>query len=197
MRYLTSFVLSLTLLSPVAAAAQDFGVMQSAETINKGNIKLFANPILTFGKNGGENEGGFAFGAGYAPSDRYDIEGKIAIFDNVKFYGGDVEFELSKSRKYNISATLGAHLTDTDFDNWGAVDVTLEGSRHIAPRLEVYGAFDMAFEKAPGDWYQTFHLVPGIEYALSDDLDFDAEFGIGLNDDSYHYITAGLSYYFR
>jgi hypothetical protein len=197
MRYLTSLVVGIALLTPVAAAAQDFGVAQSAETINRGNIKVFANPILIFGKDGSENEGGFAFGIGYAPSSRYDIEGKIAIFDNVKFYGGDVEFELSKSRKYNLSATIGAHLTDTDFDNWGAVDVTLEASRHVAPKLEVYGALDMAFEKPPGDSYQTFHLVPGIEYAISDELDFDAEFGIGLNHDSHHYLTAGLSYYFR
>jgi hypothetical protein len=197
MRYLTSLVLGFVLLTPVAGAAQDFGVAQSAETINRGNIKLLANPIFTFGKHGRDGEGGFAFGVGFAPTDRVDIEGKVAVFDNVKFYGGDVEFGLASSRRYNISATIGAHLTDTDFDDWGAVDLTLEASRHVAPKLEVYGALDLAFENPPGDSYQTIHLVPGIEYAISENLDFVAEIGLGLNDDSFHYLTGGIAYYFR
>jgi hypothetical protein len=39
--------------------------------------------------------------------------------------------------------------------------------------------------------------VPGIEYAISDDLDFVAEFGIALNDDGSHYASVGLAYYLR
>jgi len=39
------------------------------------------------------------------------------------------------------------------------------------------------------------HLVPGIEYRLSDDLDFLAEFGIALNDDSRSYASVGLALY--
>ena len=45
---------------PVSVAAQDFGVMNSAETINKGNFKLMANPIVIFGKNGSDGETGIA-----------------------------------------------------------------------------------------------------------------------------------------
>jgi hypothetical protein len=41
------------------------------------------------------------------------------------------------------------------------------------------------------------HLTPGIEYRLSNDLDFLAEIGIGLTDASANYLTAGLAYYFR
>ena len=37
-----------TVLAPAAAGAQDFGVMESAETINTGNFKLSVNPMFVF-----------------------------------------------------------------------------------------------------------------------------------------------------
>jgi len=37
----------------------------------------------------------------------------------------------------------------------------------------------------------------GIEYRLAEDLDFVAEVGIGLSDDSANYISGGLAYYLR
>lgn len=197
MRHLTPYLLSLSLLIPAAASAQDFGVAQSAETINRGNFKLLANPILVFGKDGGDDDGGVAFGVGYGLSDRVDVEGRVGLFDGIKFYGGDLEIGFSKWPKYNISATVGAHVTDTDTDDWGALDLTLEASRHVLPNLEIYGALDLAFEAGENDAYQTVHLVPGIEWALSDDFDIVAEVGFGLNDSSSHYITGGIAYYFH
>jgi hypothetical protein len=70
----------------------------------------------------------------------------------------------------------------------------------VARKLEVFGALDLSFNKItdgavkgiPGfdTSYTQVHLVPGIEYALSDQLDFLAETGLGLNDNSSHYISA-------
>jgi hypothetical protein len=37
--------------------------------------------------------------------------------------------------------------------------------------------------------------VPGLEYRISDDLDFLAEFGIALNENSRSYASVGLSLY--
>jgi hypothetical protein len=39
--------------------------------------------------------------------------------------------------------------------------------------------------------------VPGIEYAISQDIDLVAEVGIGLNDDARHYISGGIAFYLR
>ena len=36
------------ILIPAAAHAQDFGIMESAETINQGNFKIRANPMLSW-----------------------------------------------------------------------------------------------------------------------------------------------------
>ena len=43
--------------------------------------------------------------------------------------------------------------------------------------------------------YTLLHLVPGIEYRLSDDLDFLAEVGIALNDNARSYASVGLAMY--
>ena len=197
MRNLIRLIVGISLLTATAASAQDFGVAQSAETINVGNVKLLANPMPVFGKDGSDGEAGVGLGIGYGLTDRVDVEGRLGLFENVQFYGGDVEFGLVQGRPYNISATAGGHVTDADVDTWGAFDLTLEASRHVTPKLEIYGAFDFAHEFAPDDAYQTMHVVPGIEYAITEDLDFVSEFGIGLNDDSFHYFTAGIAYYFR
>ncbi len=45
--------------------------------------------------------------------------------------------------------------------------------------------------------FTRLHLVPGIEYRLSDTLDLVAEFGIGINDNSSTYVGAGITYYIR
>ena len=45
--------------------------------------------------------------------------------------------------------------------------------------------------------FTTAHLVPGIEYRVSSSVDFVGEIGIGLNDGSSNYISAGIAYYVR
>ena len=49
----------------------------------------------------------------------------------------------------------------------------------------------------PNNSYNQILLVPGIEYKLHRDLDFVAEFGIGLNDNANNYLAGGLAYYIR
>ena len=47
------------------------------------------------------------------------------------------------------------------------------------------------------DDFRTVHLVPGIEAAISSDLDFLAEFGVAADDRSSNYFAIGLAFYFR
>src|SRR5262245_23948514 len=76
------------------ARAQDFGVMESAETMDRGNFKVMGYPILVFGKNGGDNELGFAIRGGYGFTDNFDVEIMASFFDNLTFIGGNAEFWL-------------------------------------------------------------------------------------------------------
>ncbi len=45
--------------------------------------------------------------------------------------------------------------------------------------------------------FTRLHLVPGIEYRLSDSVDLVGEVGIALNDDSSTYAGVGIAFYTR
>ena len=188
---------------PTLAQAQDFGVMGSAETINPGNFKLMANPIVVFQDGAADNEVGISLLAGYGFTDRVDAEARVAFYDNVSFLGGDVEYWILKNGGLDLSAAGGFHVGWGDqVANSKALDLTVEGSGRIAPRLELFGALDVArysldIDDRFDNDYTTVHLVPGIEYALSDNLDLVAEIGIGLNDDSSNYVSGGIAFYIR
>jgi hypothetical protein len=184
---------------PVAAAGQDFGVMNSAETINKGNFKLMANPIVVFGKGNADNEIGVALVGGYGFGSRFDVEAKAALFDNVTFLGADAEYWLVNSGPVNVSVIGGFHLGRTDGADSKGFDLTGLASGMITERLEFYGGLDfsrVSFDNTNFS-YSTLHLVPGIEYRVNPSVDFVSEFGLALNDDSSHYFSIGIAYYVR
>lgn len=183
---------------PAISWAQDFGVMNSAETINVGNVKFLANPIIVFGE--GDNETGVSISGGYGFTPRFDIEGRVSFFDGITFFGADAEYWLVRDQEVDVSVAGGLHAGQADgpFDLIG-FDFAFLGSGHVSPQLELYGALDIAtneFDDDLGD-YTTVHLVPGIEYAINEDLDFVAEVGVGMNDESDNYFSAGLAFYFR
>jgi hypothetical protein len=191
--------LALAVLWPMSAAAQDVGVMNSAETINRGNFKLMANPLIVFGKNDADDEVGVAFAGGYGFTDRVDAEAKISFFDDLTFIGGDVEVWALKNDPLDLSVIGGFHLGLAEGRDAAGFDITFLGSKHVTPRLELYGGFDIATNdiEDSDDSFTTVHLVPGIEYAITQDIDFVAEFGIGLNDDARHYLSGGIAIYLR
>ena len=178
--------------------------MESAETINPGNFKLQVHPMFLFDE--GENETGISLGFGYGFTPSFDLEAKIALYDEVNFFGADAEYWLLKNQPLDLSVRGGFHVGASDFTDSTGFDFGLIASAPVTPRLEVYGALDMSFnefdvadefEDVIDDDYTNVHLVPGIEYALSDDLDFLMELGVGLNDESANYFAIGVTYYLR
>ncbi len=191
------------------AAAQYIGVMQSAETVDKGTFKLMVAPILAFGKDGADNEFGIAARGGYGFTDRFDAEAKLGFFENGTFVGADGELWILKGKEkhagLDFSLAGGIHWVlgkDNYFDTMG-FEITPLLSGHVNESIELYGALDASFESikdAPPGFDDTFtrlHLVPGIEYRLSDKADLVGEIGIGLNDDSFNYASVGIAFYLR
>lgn len=185
--------------APAEVSAQDV-LMNSAETINQGNIKLALFPTVLFGKNGGDSVWGMAGRAGYGFTPRFDIEAKAAIFKGINYLGVEAEYWLVQGRNANVSVALGAHLTDLQVgaDSSG-IDTALLFSTSPANRLELYGGLKLAFDsvKNSDQNFTRAHLVPGLEYSISADLDFLAEFGIALNENSRSYASVGLALYLR
>jgi hypothetical protein len=203
------FVAALGLCFTLPAAAQYIGVLQSAETMDRGTFKLMVAPIIVFGKDGADNEFGVAARGGYAFTDRFDAEAKLGFFENGTFVGADGEYWIFGSTEgktdLDFSLTGGLHWmfgNDNRFDTMG-FEITPQLSGQVTENLELCGSLTASFESIqdvpPGvdDSFTRLHLVPGIEYRLSDTVDLVAEFGIGINDNSSHYVGAGIAYYVR
>jgi hypothetical protein len=185
------------LLALAAASSAQDAIMNSAETINQDNFKFSGYPI--FELSDGDNETGFGARAGYGFGRGFDVEAKLGLFDGVTYYGLDGEWWVHRADP-DVSIAVGLHRLSFS-DGLGdivGIDTTLLASDHISKNLELYGGLRIAFEFPDGgDSFQRMHLVPGIEYRLGKDLDFLAEVGIKLNDDSSSYVSAGLAYYIR
>jgi hypothetical protein len=191
---------ALFLIAGVAKVSAQEVIMNSAETINKGNFKLALFPTVLLGKDGSESAWGLAGRIGYGLTRNFDIEAKGAAFQGLKYFGVDAEYWLYHGPQVNCSVALGAHMTD-----WGqgagssGIDTALLISTDPVRRLELYGGLMLSFDSIKNsDSRRTLaHVVPGIEYRLTDDLDFLAEVGIALNRNSRSYASVGLALYIR
>lgn len=203
-----SLLMALAMAMPAVARAQDFGLLESAETIDRGTFKLRVNPMLVFGREdqGQDDQGGVAALIGYGVTDRFDLEGGVALYDGFTFVGLNGEYWLvrdpARERAFDISAIAGVHLgRGSEALDTRGFDLTLLASKRVTERLEVFGGLDIAFESISeaniDESYTPVHLVPGVEYRVAEDLDLVGEVGIALNDEARHYISGGIAYYFR
>jgi hypothetical protein len=194
-------ILAATIFLTVAAAqvsAQSV-LMNSAETINLGNLKLAIFPTVLFGKNGSDSVFGVAGRFGYGLTRSIDIEAKAAFFKGLKYYGADIEWWFLKGHNFNGSVALGGHVTDySGGDDSTGIDTSLLFSHKPVRNLEIYGGLMLAFETVKNSDvnFTLVHFVPGLEYRISDDIDFLAEVGIALNTNSRSYASVGLAFYF-
>jgi hypothetical protein len=195
------FVIILLAVIFLAAAAQlpaQAVLMNSAETINQGNLKLAIFPTVLFGKNGGDSVWGVAGRFGYGLTPSIDIEAKAAYFKGLHYYGADIEWWFLRGHNFNGSVALGGHMTN--YDGGGdsnGIDTSILFSHKPVKNLEIYGGLMLAFEsvKNTDASFTLMHFVPGLEYRISNDLDFLAEVGIALNSDSRSYASVGLALY--
>jgi hypothetical protein len=205
------FAAILVLCFALPAAAQYVGILQSAETMERGTFKFMVAPIMVFGKDGADDEFGVAARGGYAFTEHFDVEAKLGFFENGTFVGVDGEYwiyrgsEQDRKTGFDFSLTGGIHWIFGKkgyFDIMG-FEITPQLSGHVSENLELCGALDVSFEMiqdAPSwvdDSFTRLHLVPGIEYRISDTVDLVGEVGIGLNDDSFTYASIGITFYVR
>jgi Outer membrane protein beta-barrel domain len=197
----TAFLLASLMLvfGAVPARAQNF-LQNSAETINQGNFKIAGFPTIIFGEDGADNEFGLATRFGYGFTDSFDVEGKVAFFDNVTLWGADAEFWIVKGRA-DVSIAGGLHKASVDngFDST-AIDTSLLVSSQVAHNLDLYGGLSLSFESlddVDDSDFTRAYIVPGVEYKLSRQVDLVGEIGIGLNDDSPNYLSFGIAWYLR
>ena len=139
-KIMTILAVSILFFAATEVSAQDV-VMNSAETINQGNLKLGVYPTVLFGKNGGDSRWGVAgrFGYGFTPS--FDIEAKAAFFKDLTYLGFDAEYWFVKGRDLYASGIVGWHMTNVavDGDSSGFDLALLVGTRPHDPAGVVWG----------------------------------------------------------
>jgi hypothetical protein len=182
----------------VPARAQNFQT-GSASTIPAGHLRLTASPAWMFGRDGAPDRTGGAFRLGYGMSDSFDVEAKTAFFDGVTLVGGDGKFRVLDHGTTSLSLSAGGHqaLVSHALDST-ALDLAAQLTERLGQRLEVYGGAVFSWEllhdpAGPDTDFTRIHLVPGVRFGVAEKLDLLVEAGVGLNDNSPHFITAGLA----
>jgi hypothetical protein len=182
----------------VPARAQSF-LSGSAETIWAGNFRLTGAPVHMFGRDGAPDRTGGAFRLGYGISESFDVEAASAFFDGTTLLGGDVKFQALDHGETSLAFSAGGHWAQVSHGlDSSALDLGVELSQRIGQRLEVYGGAIFSREATEGPTgtdFSRFYVVPGVRVGVAEKLDLVVESGLGLNDDSPHYLTAGLALY--
>ncbi len=187
------------------AQAQDFGVMQSAETIKIGNFKFAAYPMLVQGKDGAKDDTGIVIRAGHGFTDSFDAEIKLASYDHATYIGVDAEFGLLKAAPIELSIAIGGNVGSGKkrFSDSTNFDLTLTGSGSVGNNLELALSVDLTLvsldDAAFGqdDSFEHLHVVPGFEYRISQVIDLMGEVGIAVSDEANDYVAVGLAFYLR
>jgi hypothetical protein len=183
--------LSLIIAAIALAANVQAQVFNTGQTLKQGVFSLGVEPAVLI--NGGEDFMLFTH-AGYGVKTGIDIGVKYG-FGNPDYFGADLEFAMGQ----RVSLSVGAH----NFSNFG-LDGTLNFVIPIKSDLRLYGGFDtdMNFVKTTNnEGEETTELrglywVPvGLEVGLTNTMSLLFESEIGLNDNAYHLIGGGLSFY--
>jgi len=194
------------------AAAVDFGVMESAEAIEPRTFKLTGFPMLVDKSVHGDDA--IALSLGYGLANDMDVEAQLAVIDRATVYGADLEWNAWTAGRMRFSIGGGLHGADLEAGARAVgADATAIFTYTPIERLDLNAALDAAVDDVnvresaalpPSDLrftedgrYDTYYFVPGVEYQVTRNLDVLAEGGLGLNDESDDYVSAGLAWYFR
>lgn len=197
----------LVALASPAVQAVDFGVMESADPVERGHMKFDAYPLVTERVQTQEVNKGVNMGVGYGFGEAWDAEAQVATYDDISFYGADIEYSFFHDGQIELSLGGGLHYGDSDFGEQTGVDVTPLVSYKPAtlPGFKWNGALDFAWDDLDRtsdnpdveDHYFSAYIVPGAQYRIARGVDLIGEIGVGLNSSSNEYASAGLSFYFN
>ncbi len=184
----------------VPARAQSF-LQGSPDTIWYGNVRLEGAPAEMFPHGGGPDRTGAAVRLGYGITDNFDLEAKSGFFDGVTLLGGDGHLRLYDRRDTLATLTVGGHHAFVrDALDSNALDLAASLGHWFSPRVQVYGGAAYSFEKLDGlparadSTFNRWYAVPGLRVGVTNRVDLLVEGGVGLNDNSPHYITAGFAF---
>ena len=101
-------------------------------------------------------------------------------------------------RKVPVDLTLSFGVHRSGFEESADIigfDLALVGRHPVASRVVLYGGFDLDFElpEAPFDAFTRARFVAGVDTRIVDNIALLIEGGLGFNDRSPDYLSAGLA----
>jgi hypothetical protein len=195
-----------TLAFSLPALAVDFGVMESADPVRKGDFKFEGYPLAARRSDTQDQQTGANVAFGYGMGQNWDAEVQLANYDDVLFFGVDAEYSFIDEDRYEVSLDGGAHYGNHDLGTQRGLDLTplvsyrprsLHGFKWNAALDLAYDWIDLAVSSAQDASYLSAYVVPGAQYRIAHEVDLIGEIGVGLNNDSSDYASAGLAVYFR
>lgn len=159
-------------------------VFNTSGILKSGEASIGFEPSML--DSGGSDEFLMFFHAGVGLGNNIDLGAKIGAFGDENYYGGDVEFGISK----NLSLSAGAHqFHDFGFDGTANVTIPLASGTKLITGLDM----DINF----GDETTIPLWVPiGIRVAVGNGWSLIMEAEIELTDEAYHYFGIGMAYGF-
>lgn len=183
--YLTASLI----LVPGLGLAQD--AVMSTRALEAGAVEAAVYPVWLPGDG---ELGGLARGA-WRVEDAVQLRGHLGFFDDLAYFGASAEIRVARVESFAIAAVLGLHRSDFD----AAADILGFDASLLARRdaagLSFYASVDLDFERPeePFDSFTRSHLVGGLSTKLSDRIQLVAEGGLGFNDSSPDYLSAGVA----
>ena len=159
-------------------------VFNTSGILKSGNAAVGFEPsLLVFD---GETDFQMFFHAGVGLGRNIDLGAKIGAFGDETYFGGDVEFGISK----NLSLSAGAHhFGDFGLDGTANVTIPLASGTSLITGLDM----DINF----GDETKIPLWVPiGVRIAIGNGWSLIMESEIEITDEAYHYFGVGMAYGF-
>ena len=181
-------------LSPAASARGQDAVMQTARPLEATAFRIALHPVLL---PEGDDEAGLAGRADWALNDRLALQSRFALYNDLSFLSAQALYSLTSGGELELAALAGVHRSFPDErDAFYGADLALLASGDRGDSLALFGSLDLDREwpAAPFAAITRVHLTAGVELALSQRLHALIEVGLGLGDDSPHYVSAGLAW---
>ncbi len=178
------------------AGAQDF-IQSSAQPIPEGDLGFSGYPTVLFAKNNGPDRWGGAGRVGYGIADNFDVQGKVGVFNGFTLVGADATFRILRG-DVDLGLSVGGHQALMQFaPDSTAMDLAWLSGARVSKRLRVEGGVSYSLETVHSVRSSTFsrvYVVPGINYRVSREVAVVSQLGVGLNNNSPNYLTAGFSF---
>jgi hypothetical protein len=185
-------LLGLIIVGASSATAQDV-LMTAASRMTRGSFELSTYPVLI---PEGEAEAGLFVRGAHGLTERLAVRASVGYFNDLTYLGATGDLGLPRLVPVDLALSFGIHRSGfEDSADILGFDLALVGRHPVWSRGALYGGLDLDFElpEAPYDTFTRARFVAGLDTKILENIRLLVEGGLGFNDRSPDYLSAGLA----